>query len=315
MSARTPTRVTVPLEFEDRSHRAAAAVLSGLLEVIEANLDGALGGSDPEALHDLRVSVRRSRSVQRELRRVFPSQEMRAFRRGFRWLQRATGQARDLDVQLGELASLRAVVPEALHADLDLLHERLVTTRQRAREEMACALRSKRAHTLLSDWRTFLDGLAESSGRKGSTASQPIGQLAGKRIRVVYRRMAKRGRRIGPGTPSERYHDLRKQGKELRYLLELFGTPLYPEETVAPMIKTLKGLQDVLGRHQDREAQIAALDDVSARGGEPAIDPQLIQLLVEHLVGDKLASRREFGPRFGRFAAPERDEIVRTVFR
>ena len=35
--------------------------------------------------------------------------------------------------------------------------------------------------------------------------------------------------------------------------------PLFPEEVVKPMIKSLKALQDVLGRHQDREVQTAVL--------------------------------------------------------
>ena len=38
--------------------------------------------------------------------------------------------------------------------------------------------------------------------------------------------------------------------------------PLYPAEVVKPMIKTLKSLQDVLGRHQDREVQAATLSSL-----------------------------------------------------
>ena len=67
------------------------------------------------------------------------------------------------------------------------------------------------------------------------------------------------GGAIDDASPAEDYHELRKKGKELRYLLELFGAPLYPAEVVKPMIRTLKGLQDVLGRHQDREVQVAPL--------------------------------------------------------
>lgn len=318
MEARLPTRVRIPLEPDDRADRAVAAVLRGLLEVFQANLEGALDGSDSEALHDLRVSVRRSRSVQREFKRVFPTEQLRPFRQGFRWLQRATGQSRDLDVQVSELIAMRGLVPVALQPELDRLRDRLEARRQGVRAEMAARLRSDRALGLISDWRTLLEGLSESPLDDRRDAARPIGWLAGKRIRRVYRRMIRLGRRIGPGSPSEPYHELRKQGKELRYLLELFGTPLFPEEHVKPMIKSLKGLQDVLGQHQDREAQIATLNDLGAQrpaDGAAPIDPRVIEVLVESLVADKLTARGAFAARFAAFAQPEQGQIVRRVFR
>ena len=77
--------------------------------------------------------------------------------------------------------------------------------------------------------------------------------------------MVKLGGAIDDDSPAEDYHELRKRGKELRYLLELFGAPLYPGEVVKPMIKSLKSLQDVLGRHQDREVQVAMLSSLGDR--------------------------------------------------
>ena len=67
-----PAKVDVPLRSEQRADTAAAAVLRALLEVIEANLEGTIEDLDSEFLHDMRVSVRRSRAVQRELQGVFP---------------------------------------------------------------------------------------------------------------------------------------------------------------------------------------------------------------------------------------------------
>src|SRR5205807_4000394 len=83
-------------------------------------------------------------------------------------------------------------------------------------------------------------------------------------IRKVYKRVLRMGAAIDPSSPPEDYHELRKKGKELRYLLELFGAPLYPAEVVRPMLKSLKGLQTVLGRHQDREVQVATLRSLKA---------------------------------------------------
>ena len=114
-----PTKVGIPLRREQRADSAAAAVLRGMLEVIEANFDGTIADIDSEFLHDLRVSVRRSRSVQRELKRVFPPDALAHYRAEFRWLQQATGDARDLDVHVLEFDDMRALVPEAMRDDLD----------------------------------------------------------------------------------------------------------------------------------------------------------------------------------------------------
>ncbi len=312
-----PTKVAVPLQPDQRADSAAAVVLRGMLEVIEANLDGAIADLDSEFLHDLRVSVRRSRAVQRELKRVFPPDELAHYRAEFRWLQQATGDVRDLDVHVLEFDDMRALVPEAMRDDLDPLLRVLRARRVKARRALVRALRSKRATTLLSDWGAFLDGLEATSEDERPDAARPIGEVSGERIRKVYRRMLKMGGAIEPSSPAEAYHELRKKGKELRYLLELFGVALYPEEVVKPMIKTLKGLQDVLGRHQDREVQIALLRSLApevgaAAGGEAAL--MAIGALVARLGEDERAARGEFAGRFAEFASDEQRGVVKETF-
>jgi CHAD domain-containing protein len=312
-----PSKVGVPLAPEDRTDTAAAVVLRGMLEVIEANLDGTIADLDSEFLHDLRVAVRRSRSVQRELQRAFPPDELAHYRTEFRWLQQATGDVRDLDVHVLEFDSMRALVPEAMRDDLDPLLRVLRARRARARRAMVRALRSNRTTTLLSGWGSFLDGLETTSEDERPDAARPIADVSGERIRKVYRQMLKMGGAIDESSPAESYHELRKKGKELRYLLELFGVPLYPEEVVKPMIKTLKGLQDVLGRHQDREVQIALLRSLGpevgeASGGDAAL--MAIGALVARLGEDEGAARGEFAGRFAEFASKDQRRLVKETF-
>jgi CHAD domain-containing protein len=125
------------------------------------------------------------------------------------------------------------------------------------------------------------------------------------------------GRRIDRSSPAEDYHELRKKAKELRYLLELFGLKLFDEEQVAPMVKALKALQDVLGRHQDREVQMAMLrsaaDEVAALpGGGRAC--MAMGVLVDRLALDEQAARGEFGERFDAFASDEQRKLVKHTF-
>jgi CHAD domain-containing protein len=310
-------KIDVPLEPGQRADEAAVAVLRRLLEVIQANIDGTVADLDSEFLHDFRVAVRRTRSVQRELRGVFPPQDLTHFRAEFRWLQQVTGDSRDLDVYVLEFDEYRAMVPPAMHADLDPLLEVLRARRRSARAEMAKALRSDRATAILAGWSSLLDRLPIVSQRDRPDAGRPISSVAAERILKVYRRMVKMGRAIDDSSPPSDYHELRKKGKELRYLLELFGTPLYPADVVKPMVRTLKALQDVLGRHQDREVQVAVLvalqDDVAALpGGTAAL--MAMGVLVTRLGEDEEAARAEFAARFDEFAGKHQRRLVKETF-
>jgi CHAD domain-containing protein len=314
----TTARIAVPLQRSQRADTAAAAVLTALLAVVEANLDGALADLDSEFLHDLRVSVRRTRAVQRELRHVFEASALAGFREEFRWLQRVTGDARDLDVYLLEFDEMRALVPCSIVGDLDAVQSVLAKRRVAARRRMVRALRSERAGSLLSGWSSFLERVEDRSGGvAGHDAAAPIGTVAAERIAKVYARMVRMGEAVDSQSPPGDYHELRKQGKELRYLLELFGVPLYPEGVVKPMIRSLKALQDVLGRHQDREIQVETLRSLSDAVAAVTDGPAALMamgVLVERLEEDQLAARDRFAARFAAFASGRQRKLVRETF-
>ena len=67
-----PSKLGFAMAPGDRADAAAATVLAHLLSTIEQNLPGTLADVDTEFLHDLRVAVRRTRSVQRAARRRVP---------------------------------------------------------------------------------------------------------------------------------------------------------------------------------------------------------------------------------------------------
>ena len=310
-------KVDVPLASDQAADVAAAKVLRRLQEVMDDNLPGTLADTDSEFLHDYRVAVRRTRAVQRELAGVFEPGELAALRAGFRWLQQSTGDARDLDVYVLGFDSLRELLPESMRPDLDPLLSVLRGRRLIARREMTHALRSARAERVRADWEHLLEGLVEQPVADRPSSKRPIGEIASRRIRKVYRRMLEMGTAIDSDSPPADYHELRKKGKELRYLLELFGVPLHDEGVVKPMIRALKGLQDVLGRHQDREVQIASVrsltEEVSTLpGGAGAL--MAMGVLIERLEADAAAARREFAESFATFSSVEQRRLVKRTF-
>jgi CHAD domain-containing protein len=310
-------KIEVPMGPDERSDVAVARVLRRLLEVQDANLRGTLADIDSEFLHDYRVAIRRTRSVQREMRGVFIPDELAQLRTEFKWLQDVTSATRDLDVYVEDFEKLRALAPASMHADLEPLRDLLVSRRDDARLEMERLLIGERAVALHAEWEELLQVLVLEPESERPDSSRPIAELAGERVRKVHRRMVKMGNGIGPDSPPQEYHDLRKRGKELRYLLELFAVPLFDAEVVRPMVRVLKGLQDVLGRHQDREVQMETLrhlaGELFTRPGAAAT-VMAIGVMVDRLEVDAQAARDQFAESFAEFASAQQRALVQSTF-
>jgi CHAD domain-containing protein len=312
-----PPGAELALTADLPADRAAVGLSLRLLHSIEANMPGTLADLDTEFLHDLRVAVRRTRALQRELKKVFPPNDVAHFRREFKWLQQVTGTSRDLDVYLLEFDDFTTAVPPHQRDALGLLRSLLEEHRARERVVMDTALRSDRTNDLLSGWADFLERLPTSPVDDRPQAVTPIGEVAAQRIDKVYRRMVKMGAAISVDSSHEALHDLRKKGKELRYLLEFFA-PLFPGKVTKPMVKTLKALQDTLGRFQDREVQAEMVRNLgpelaSRPGGAGAL--MAMGVLVERLGEQQGAARSEFAERFAAFSSAEQQALVKATFR
>ena len=91
---------------------AARRIAVNLLDAASAARERLTDADDAEALHDFRVAMRRLRSTLRayqpQLDAVVPSK----LRRRLRDLARATGEARDVEVQIAATSSRRSDAPE-----------------------------------------------------------------------------------------------------------------------------------------------------------------------------------------------------------
>jgi CHAD domain-containing protein len=296
----TSSKLDVALVPRQPAGAAAEAVLARTRAIAEATRPGTLADVDSEFLHDLRVSVRRARSLLRQLKAVFPEGPLERLREDLKRVQQVTGETRDLDVQLLDFDDYEdrdALAP---------LHAVLVARRARALAALRRSLSAKRTRQALEAWGDL----------KAVETTTPIEQVAGERIGKVYRRMVRMGAAIADDSPHEALHDLRKVGKELRYLLEFFGG-LFPADEVKPMIKALKALQDVLGRFQDFEVQADTLRGLTHEvGAQPGGPEGLLAMgvLIDRLAREQHRARTEFAAQFAEFAAEPRRAAVKTAF-
>lgn len=297
------SRVRVDLDGDDPAGAASRRVLRGLADVVEANRQGTLDDLDTEFLHDLRVAIRKSRSVLRQMKRAFDPVVRREHADSLRWVQAVTGPTRDLDVQLMEWDELVAKVPEDRRASLEPVRTLLAEHRDTALRTMKAALRSAEHRRRWTAWRLFL--ATDAVGHVGAGAERPIRKVARRRVRAVHGRIVRDGAALTLDSPDEALHDIRKLGKELRYLLDLFGTALWPASEVKPLQRALKGLQDELGHHNDRDVQAKRLGalapELAQRPGGPAA---LLALgsLIDRLEADQRDARVHIAEMFAALA-------------
>jgi CHAD domain-containing protein len=308
------SKLRLALRRGDRADAATATVLRTLLDAIEVNRPGTIADIDPEFLHDLRVAVRRSRSVLAQAEGVLPEPVRERARRELGDVQRLTGATRDLDVALLDFDGLAASVAAEIRPDLEPLRAHLKLAQRRVQAELAAALVDEHWLPFATWWRTTLDAVPLPDAPDGG--AEPVEDLAGRRIAKAHRKVIRMGRAIDASSPAEDLHDLRKKAKVLRYLLECYGS-LFPSAELKPLVAALKDLQDNLGEHQDRAVQAESLveraRELQAAGGAPADTFLAIGRLVEHLHEAQEAARAEFASRFAEFDTPAVRARVRTL--
>lgn len=232
--------------------------LLGFLDTIERNVQGTIDDVDTEFLHDLRVAVRRTRSLIKLTGDVLPPRVATRFAPRFKWLSDLTTPTRDLDVYLLQLDHLRTRLAGSEPGALDPFAEHLRRERRAAHTALVRDLGSPRFAQLCASWRSELTGVVEpwktSSHERAGSNDHEVEHLAADRVRRMHDRVVKRARAITPDSPADRIHALRKRCKELRYLLEVFR-PLYTSNDYTTVLTKLKRVQDILGEFQDGEVQ------------------------------------------------------------
>jgi CHAD domain-containing protein len=305
---------TVPLDPAMPAIDGFRAVLANLADTIVANWEGTIDRLDPEFLHDLRVAVRRTRTIVTQGKKVLPPAVVEQAGERFASLGSLTGPARDLDVYLIEWHSYT----EPLGADaMDALEPvRAVLERRRdaAHAALGAAMRSDEAAELMAAWQAWLN---EPIGDEAPNvhAERALGNVVAKRLGRVHATLVEDGRRIGPDTAAAEIHDLRKDAKKLRYLLECCAS-LVPNGPRKAFVRPLKALQDNLGEHQDAEVHIATLRAVAGELhdlGASSDTMIAIGQLTERLDQQRLAARAEFSRRFAAYDSKSTRRALRAA--
>ena len=212
------------------------------------SLDPLVRRNEPDAVHQMRVTTRRLRSVLQAYG-PFAGLQARRLVSELQWLGTVLGAARDAEVLAAHLLT-----------DLDRLPAEQVIGPVKARVQghfasvtadgtraVVAALDSGRYFALLDD----LDSLAASPA--GGPAAQAAGSVLPAAVARAYRRTRRRARRAsgapaGPATKTA-WHEVRKAAKRARYAAEAVAPALGSD--ASRFARQMKYVQSALGDYQD----------------------------------------------------------------
>ncbi len=239
----TKRAVTPDLDPAEPFGPAISTILAARLGTVLAFEGSVRAGEDPEAVHDMRVGIRRLRAA---LDAAAPFSKPKAFRRQERRVKAladALGAVRDADVLLEFLRDRLGAAGEEERPGL----ARLIAAIEAEREDDRVALLAALDRLPEDD---FAGGF-ERFARKLRKENKPTGAVARRALAASVAKFAGRADAFDDPEDAEELHRLRIAAKRLRYTLELFGTALGDE--TPGLIEELKGLQEGLGTIHDRD--------------------------------------------------------------
>ncbi len=253
----------IPLRPKLPAAPALAQVLSAYTTSLRANEWGVVADIDLEFLHDYRVILRCLRAWLSDLKTSLARKPREVLRVGLATLNRLTGELRDLDVLTGQLGSYLAHcadLPSPTTAN-EQLRARLETARANAQTALAAHLKSAAYRNFQRRWVGFLTAVAAGK-HAGRDSEMPIRALVRRAISKRHARILAFDPALVDADPSA-LHELRKDCKRLRYLLEGFQL-LFARNTVRQAVKELKNLQGTLGDTWDLHVHLELLSRLGA---------------------------------------------------
>ena len=232
--------IPVALSAEMPVGRSFATIAASCIKHFRMNEPLVIAERDAEALHQLRVAIRRLRSAVWLFRPAIRDAELDGFSDQLRRFTRELGAARNIDVILSTM-SLNDPARCQLEDDRKRLYTKIIRK-----------LDSRSFRLFMFDLFAWLH---HGKWRTGKKASAPLLPFAIKRIDRLWAKIDQRASLLQRLSDEDR-HQLRIDTKKLRYALEFLTEPLRPAgDARVKFVKTAERIQDRLGDLNDLIAQ------------------------------------------------------------
>jgi len=284
-----------PLTADSPAGDVVLAYLTAQARAIAA-VDPKVRRDAPDAVHQLRVALRRTRSTFRTYGRLLDRERTRPLGDELSWLAGTLAGMRDGEVLAGllrdGLAGLAAgpdgdLVTAQMAARIDAHFAR---TLAEARTAALHQLNGRRYFTILDD----LDALLADPPLRGR-AARPAGQVLPVLVGRAYDRLATAVARIEKAPDAAAAdlatHEARKCAKRARYAAEA-AEPVLGKDA-GRLVKRMRRLQDVLGEHQDAVVARTRIREIAAEAHAAGEDTFAYGLLYDRARDRALAIRHD----------------------
>jgi inorganic triphosphatase YgiF len=232
------------------SGEAFQAVARGCLVQITANAERLRRRASPEVIHQMRVGLRRLRSLITSFKEVVADARLPAIKAELKWITGELDAARNLDVLLH--GDYRAAVAQKDDAEgLKGLGLRLRGARRMAYVRAVAAAEGDRFRRLLLDLLIWIEaGPWTSTAALTRPGRRPVGKLADDELSKRRRKIRHAGAKLRDLDPHAR-HKLRIEAKKLRYAADVFAGLYGKPKRARAFVDALKAVQDTLGELND----------------------------------------------------------------
>jgi triphosphatase len=230
---------------------AFAVVVRGCLDQLQGNEQPVAGTAehgpgDGEAVHQMRVALRRLRAAISLFGPAVRTEATEAIRHQAKWLAGELGAARDLDVLLADgLAEARSALPD--ESGLEALTEELAAARDEGYERALAAVGDPRFTDFVLAQGAWIEGRQYIAD--APELERPVEEFAAEVLQRRHRKLLKASSQLAELDEKQR-HALRIRVKKQRYAGEFFHA-LFPGKRAARYTTGLAKLQDALGRLND----------------------------------------------------------------
>jgi len=277
-------------------YRFGTAYILEQVHQFECEIDGTLKAKDIEYVHRMRVASRRLRTALNLFSLYLPDDTAQIWRREFKGITKALGQARDLDVQiqLVKVLLMGDVAGEYKYGYRRLLLK-LKQNRKKAQESVKSAVEILQAKGTLNRIHTVL----KMPGEYQVIIYPPdLYQAASESIQKGLEDFLSYQGTIYAPNNVKPLHAMRIAGKHLRYTMEIFA-PLY-QQSLLPFVEIMKEIQDQLGEIHDCDVWVTWLPEFIAleqnrRQGYFGHARRIRRLLpgIHHLIEDRKLARQQ----------------------
>ena len=285
----------VEISPDETCTEAFRIIARNCLRQILVNLP-AMRARRPEALHQMRVGLRRLRAAITLFGDVVAGEQRQTVSNALTWITGELGPARDLDVFIADI-----LVPQrASHADdpqVKAVYDDVLARRVAAYDRAIEATSSSRFRLALIDLGAWIE-IGDWRGEENPFPEEPVAAYATEKLSSLRRAIKKKGENFRKLSVAER-HRLRIRAKRLRYATEFFATTFVGarcDKRRRKSLVALQKLQDALGILNDISTRQALL----AEGGDALDESRRAMLVVDP--GEEKGWRKEAKRAYARFA-------------